>query len=103
MRPGRAVSCYLRVGRVAKVLACAISSRDPNKVREGLKYVLGRGDLLPFPTTCICEQGLSALTVFKAKACNHLDPGHDMRIVFYIVEPCIEDLMKEKLQFFQSP
>ena len=58
--------------------------------------------LLPFTTTYLCEQGFSVLTVIKTKVRKRLDPGHDMHIALSKIEPCIEDIMKEKLQFHQS-
>ena len=58
--------------------------------------------LLQFATTYLCEQEFSALTVIKTKARNSLNPGDDLRIVLSKVEPCIEVIMKEKLQFRQS-
>ena len=58
--------------------------------------------LLPFATAFLCKQGFSALTVIKTKACNRLDPGGDMRIALTKLEPSIEDIMKEKFQFYQS-
>uniref|UniRef100_A0A8C4QEF0 DUF4371 domain-containing protein n=1 Tax=Eptatretus burgeri TaxID=7764 RepID=A0A8C4QEF0_EPTBU len=54
--------------------------------------------LLPFATTYLCEQGFSALTVIKTKACNRLDPGQDMRIALSKMELRIEDIMQTKQQ-----
>ena len=52
--------------------------------------------LLLFATTYLCKQGFSALTVIKTKAHNRLDLGDDMRIALTKLEPCSEDIMKEK-------
>ena len=57
--------------------------------------------LLSFASTYLCEQGFSSLTVIKTKAGNRLDPGNDMRITLDKVEPCIEEIVKEKIQFHQ--
>ena len=58
--------------------------------------------LIPFSTTYLGEQGFSALTVVKTKACNRLSPGNDLRVARSKIEPCIDEIMKGKYQFHQS-
>ena len=57
---------------------------------------------LSFGTAYLCKQRFLALTVIKAKVRNRLDPGDDMRCALSKTEPCIEGIMKEKLQFHES-
>jgi len=40
--------------------------------------------------------------LIKTKVGNRLDPGDDMRMALSKIEPCVEDIMKEKFQFHQS-
>ena len=57
--------------------------------------------LLPFSTAYLCEQGFSVLTVVKTKARNRPSPDNNLHVALSKIEPCIEEIRKEKYQFHQ--
>ncbi|XP_072401693.1 zinc finger BED domain-containing protein 5-like [Diabrotica undecimpunctata] len=58
--------------------------------------------LLPFPTTYLCETGFSAYTATKTKYRNRLDAEPDMGLQMSSIKPDINQLMKNKKQFYTS-
>ena len=53
-------------------------------------------NLLPFPTTYLCESGFSTLLQIKTSSRNKLKVEDDLRCALTNTEPKIQDLVKEK-------
>ena len=53
-------------------------------------------NLLPFPTTYLCESGFSTLLQIKTSSRNKLKVEDDFRCALTNTEPEIQDLVKEK-------
>ena len=58
-------------------------------------------DLLPFPTTCLCEAAFSQLFILKNKYRNQLNVEDDLRCAISTTEPRIQ-LLAKKPQFQPS-
>ncbi|GBP77285.1 Zinc finger BED domain-containing protein 5 [Eumeta japonica] len=57
---------------------------------------------LPFPTTYLCEIGFSTYAATKTKYRNRLDAEPDMRLQLSSIKPDINQLIKNKKQFYTS-
>ena len=69
---------------------CSMEDSYPTLTKSILK------NMLPFPTTYLCESGFSTLLQIKTSSRNKLKVEDDLRCALANTEPEIQELVKEK-------
>ena len=78
---------------------CSVTWRVLDFCQKGKSEISNKvtNFLLLFATLYFCVQRFSTLVVLKNQGHNCVDPGNEMCIALNKIEPCIEDIIKEKI------